>query len=287
MMKTILLPTDFSKNSMNAIDYAMNMFENVTCEFYIINVQKSSAFISDDMMVVSASATIYQTIVDAAKKSIGNVIAKIEKKYANEKHAFHSIVDYDNFIDSLNQTSQINHIDLILMGTKGASGLEKVLFGSNTVRVMQRCNTPVLAIPDGCKFKAMDVVAFTTSFQSLYHAEGLKPLINLTKRCHSKLHVLHIAGDEDLTEEIDNDIDFFNEHFNNVAFEYISAIDNNIFDTIEEFIKSNHIKLIAMVGRKHSFLNRLFTTHTTDAIAFQIKIPFLVMHDVSENSSEK
>jgi nucleotide-binding universal stress UspA family protein len=282
-MKTILLPTDFSKNSMNAIDYAMVMFENVSCEFYIINVQKASSFISDDMVVVSASATIYQTIIDTAKKSIENVIVKIKAKFNNDKHRFHSIVDYDNFIDSLNQTSKINHIDLIVMGTKGASGLDKVIFGSNTVRVMQRCNTPVLAIPDGCKFEGLDEVAFTTSFQSLYHVEDLQPLINLTKRCDSKLHVLHVMDSDNLAPEMDRGIDFFKEHFKDAALEYIYAVDNNIFHIIDEYIKTNSIKLLAMVGRKHTFLERLFTTHTVETIAFQIKIPFLVMHEASQN----
>ena len=42
------------------------------------------------------------------------------------------------FIDSINQLSEKNQVDLIVMGTKGASGLQKVIFGSNTVRVMQR-----------------------------------------------------------------------------------------------------------------------------------------------------
>tara|TARA_R110002049_G_scaffold309155_1_gene517715 strand:+ start:31825 stop:32631 length:807 start_codon:yes stop_codon:yes gene_type:complete len=267
---------------MNAIDYAMAMFKDVACGFYIINVQKASSFISDDMIMVSASATIYQTIVDTAKKSIENVISKIKTKFHNDKHHFYSIVDYDNFIDSLNQASEINHIDLIVMGTKGASGLEKVIFGSNTVRVMQRCNTPVLAIPDGCKFKSMDAVAFTTSFHSIYHEENLKPLINLTKGCHSKLHVLHVAEKDALSPEMGKDIHFFYDHFDTVSCEHIYDTNNNIFNTIDDYIKDNDIKLLAMVGRKHSFLERLFTTHTVETIAFQIKIPFLVMHDVSK-----
>ena len=49
-MKAILLPTDFSKNSMNAIEYAVSLFEDETCEFYVLNIQKASAFVSDDFM---------------------------------------------------------------------------------------------------------------------------------------------------------------------------------------------------------------------------------------------
>ena len=74
-MKSILLPTDFSKNSVNAINYAMALFKDVSCDFYLLNVQKASSFISDDMMVMASSATIYQTIIDVSKKGVsdGNV----------------------------------------------------------------------------------------------------------------------------------------------------------------------------------------------------------------------
>ena len=59
---------------MNAINYAMELFKNESCHFYILNVQKASSFISDDMMAVGSSTTIYKTLIDAAKKSIDNII---------------------------------------------------------------------------------------------------------------------------------------------------------------------------------------------------------------------
>ena len=155
-MKSILLPTDFSKNSFNAINYAAELFKNEVCEFYIINIQKASSFVSDDLMTMTSSATIYHTLIDIAKKSISNVINELKETYNNDLHEFYSIVDYDNFVDGINQACVTRNIDLIIMGTKGASGAEKVLFGSNTARVMQRCNTPVLAIPDGCKFNGLN-----------------------------------------------------------------------------------------------------------------------------------
>ena len=55
MMRNILLPTDFSKNSMNAINYALAFLKDQKCKFYILNVQKASSFITDDMMVVNSS----------------------------------------------------------------------------------------------------------------------------------------------------------------------------------------------------------------------------------------
>ncbi|KAA3620515.1 MAG: universal stress protein, partial [Flavobacterium sp.] len=49
-MKKILLPTDFSPNSLHAIDYAMNFFKGNKAHFVLLNIQKSSEYITDDLM---------------------------------------------------------------------------------------------------------------------------------------------------------------------------------------------------------------------------------------------
>tara|TARA_R110000868_G_scaffold215785_2_gene465898 strand:+ start:162 stop:1001 length:840 start_codon:yes stop_codon:yes gene_type:complete len=278
-MKSILLPTDFSKNSENAIRYAMNLFKEVSCNFYLLNVQKASSFISDDMMVMASSATIYQTVIDVSKKSIANLITKIEKKYMNDKHTFHSIVDYDNFIDSINQVVSNNKIDLIVMGTKGASGMEKVIFGSNTVHVMQRCMAPVLAIPDGCLFTNLDRVAFTTNNLILHNIEELEPLKNLLMLYNSKLNILHFDDIEGVGDNKKKNKAFLKTHFSDITYENIDSYSKDLYKTVAGYIHANDIKLIAMMRKKHSFLERLFNRHPEETLAFNIDVPFLVMEN--------
>ncbi|GAA3652499.1 universal stress protein [Flavivirga jejuensis] len=275
-MKTILLPTDFSKNSMNSIDFALELFKDVTCDFYLLNVQKASSFICDDMMA-GVSSTIYSTIIDTAKKSLSNIVSKAKTSHKNEKHRFHTMVDYDNFIDSINQVSDKNQVDLIVMGTKGASGLQKVVFGSNTVRVIQRCETPVLAIPDGCKFSDLSKVAFTTSFRSLYDLASLKPLVDIMSLHHSELCLLHIKESHNSSRELDKGVGFFDANFNDVIKEYIDANDKDIYSIIHEYVVKNEVKMLAMSNKKHSFLERLFNKHSVETFAFSIDVPFLVM----------
>lgn len=276
-MKTILLPTDFSKNSINAINYAVELYKNETCVFYILNVQKASSFISDDMMVVNASATIYNTIVDAAKKSINNIIVKMKRHYNNEKHQFIAVVDYDNFIDSINQVSNKYKIDLIIMGTKGASGLAKVFFGSNTVKVIQRSTVPVLAIPEVCKFSGLETIGFTTSFKTLYKNEDFKLLKDIIALNESKVRVLHALCKQDFADELDKTLDFLKRNFESPTFDYLFVKNDNIYETIHEFTNKNNIKMIAMLVDKHTFFERLFNTHTFETIAFNAEMPFLAM----------
>lgn len=281
-MKNILLPTDFSKNSINAINFAIKLFENTSCNFYILNVQKASSFISDDMMVVSTSATIYNTLIDAAKKSIANIISHIENNSKNGNHTFHSIVDYDNFVDSINQICEKYHINLIVMGTKGASGLDKVIFGSNTVHVMQGCKIPVLVIPDGCKYKSIDTIAFTSRFSSSYFIEDLKPLKEITILHNSKLKVLHVVEENDFEENLGENIDFFHANFEQVEYDRLISDDKDTYNNIHDYAIDNDIKMIAMLSKKHSFLERLFTKHSVETFAFKIDIPFLVLKKESE-----
>lgn len=276
-MKTILIPTDFSKNSMNAIDYAMNLFKDTTCCFYLLNVQKASSFISDDLMVMSSTTTIYNTIIDAAKKSISNIISGIEKKYNNKKHQFKSIVDYDNLTDSINQVSKKYQANLIVMGTKGASGLEKIIFGSNTVRVIQRCNLPVLAIPDGCKFKAINKIAFATSNSKKFKVEEFKPLQDLMALNNSKLDTLHLADQHHLVTDAYDNMDFFKIHFNAAKHEFIDTTQNEMFNAVHKYIDNNNINMLTMMNKHHSFLERLFKKHDVETFAFSIDIPFFVL----------
>ncbi|MCK5401841.1 MAG: universal stress protein [Flavobacteriaceae bacterium] len=277
-MKVILLPTDFSKNSINAIYYAMNLLENEHCEFYILNVQSASSFISDDLMTMSSSATIYQTLIGTAKKSLKNLINTIETKYKNEKHDFHSIVDYDNFVDAINQISKSKSIDLIVMGTKGATGAQKVIFGSNTVHIMQRCKTPVLAIPNGCSFTSMDKIVFTTNYSTMYNSKDMEPLMDIAKPYNSKIDVLHFSDKDSLSQDQKKIKAFLESVFSNVPHEFIDLESEDIFKTVQDYIVNNDIKMLSMMSKKHSFLERLFARHLVETFAFKIDIPFLVMH---------
>jgi nucleotide-binding universal stress UspA family protein len=283
-MKAILLPTDFSQNSLNAIDYAMELFKDETCDFYFLNIQKASSFVSDDLMTMSSSTTIYQTLIDTAKKSIQNVITTLKDYYQNDKHTFHSCVDYDNFIDGINQMCEAIDIDLIVMGTKGATGAERVLFGSNTVRVMQRCHVPVLAIPQGCKYEGMDSIAFASDYLTHYKEAELETLLSIAMHHNSKIDVVHMLQNEHLTEDQENNRAFLDSIISNITHEFVTLDNEDIFEVIQNYISTNNIKMLAMMSQKYSFLERLFSQHNVEVFGFKINVPFLVMENTGRKS---
>lgn len=58
-MKNILLPTDFSGNSKNAIQYALKFFEGENCTFHILNSQKPTGYITADVLYGAPGTSIY------------------------------------------------------------------------------------------------------------------------------------------------------------------------------------------------------------------------------------
>lgn len=280
-MKTILLPTDFSPNSISAARFAVEMFKDVKCQFYILNVQKASSFISDDFRTMSPSTTIYQTLIATAKTSISKLIKQLESP-KNKNHSFEAMVDYDNFIDAINQACEMKGIDLIVMGTKGATGAERILFGSNTVRVMQRSKTPVLAIPNQCKFIGFEKIAFTSNYRTFYNKEELAPLIQLAELFSSKIDVVHMVEEEHLSREQENNKAFLDACFRFISHEFVDLEKHDIFDAVEDYIKKNDVKLLAMMSRRHSFFERLFTTHNVETFGFKVDVPMLVMENTGK-----
>ncbi len=276
-MKSILLPTDFSNSALNAMAYAMTLFKNETCKFYILNVQKASSYISDDMLMINSSNTIYKTLVSDAKASVEHIISKLKLKYNNNKHDFYPIIDYDNFIDAIHQAIAKHNIDLVVMGTKGASGVGRLLFGSNTVRVINRCTTPILTVPNTCKWSRLHNIVFAANHVELYTDEVLKPLKAILQNENTQLTVLHLAGPYSIAHKRDSNMENFNRNFPDARHEYIDVVPNDIVGAISRYTERHGSNMLFMVKKPHSFLERLLHSYTEEKIAYSFNLPFLVL----------
>ncbi|WP_299336458.1 universal stress protein [uncultured Psychroserpens sp.] len=281
-MRKILLPTDFSDNSIDAIHYAIDFFGSQACEFYLLNVQKVSSFVSDDLMAMQPSESLFNSIVNSSKERLEELITHIENQYENKLHQFKSKVDYDNFIDAINQLIEIEGIDLIIMGTKGASNIGKTIFGSNAARVIQRANCPVLAIPNGYKYHPIEHIAFTSNYYTKYNTEDLKPLLDIVDMKQSQINILHVKESEHLTEHQENNRALLDECFSNTNHAFIELEEGDLFKKITNYLVDKDINLLAMMSRKHSFLERLFVRHAAESFAFDLKVPLLVMENTGE-----
>ena len=284
-MKKILLPTDFSKNAWNAILYALELFKEEKCTFYLLNAY-TPAFYRIDYMVGGPMASAIPDIgVDISLNGLENTLDRIKNDHHNPRHTLEILSAFNTLPDEVNEVCQDRKIDMVVMGTQGATGAKEFFLGSNTVHVIRKAAVPVLAVPNGYGFRNIKKVLLPTDYWSKYKSNELKPLMDMIKKFGVDLHVLHALEGHDLNKAQSENKEHLKKMLKgipNVVF--TDNTDEYMPNIVHDYIERNHIGLVAMMNRKHTFLERLMMKQNVDAVGYHCQTPFLVLPDTSEIS---
>jgi len=143
-MKNILVPTDFSKNSIQALRYAQVLFSAIECNFYLLYV--------GTLLDTKKDADSFQESNDDSsentKKKLTDLVKETRKHSTEANHFFFTLHEYGFFIPTIKKHLDEQNIDLIVMGTKGASGVKEKVLGSNAGDVITKvqCNTLIVPV---------------------------------------------------------------------------------------------------------------------------------------------
>ena len=280
-MKNILLPTDFSENSWNAIKYAIQFFRNTSCNFYLLYVNKLSNMVADDSYYIPTTNVIEDTYVKPAKVQLRRVLKRISKEFPeNDSHRFYTLSDYDFFIDSIRKHVVENKIDLIVMGTKGASGFEKLIIGTNTGDVITKVKCTTIIVPENAQFKELKEIAFPTDFSLRYGIETLNPLSNVIDNFGSSLRIVHIGKKrEALNENQKKNKELLEDYFSQQKHSLHFLTSKKVEESIQCFVESRDINMIAMVAKNLNYFQQLLFHSRVEEISYHTDIPFLVLHE--------
>ena len=280
-MKSILLPTDFSKNSWNAIKYAIKFCANTPCTFYLMHVNRLAEVSVNTLDYNINSTVIEDTYTVAAKKQLTSLLKKIVLQFPNNSnHAFYTINEADFFIDAIRKQVLEKKINLIVMGTKGATGLEKLILGSNAADIITKVKCNTLIVPENAKFKNIRQVAFPTDFLQFYGITTLHPIVDILEQFEATLRVLHIAKkNSDLNSDQEKNKEFVADYFsaNKHSFHYLT--NTKIEAAIQSFVQDNNIDIIAMVAKNLNYFQQILFHSKVENISYQTDVPFLVLHE--------
>jgi nucleotide-binding universal stress UspA family protein len=280
-MKSILLPTDFSKNSWNAIKYALQFFEKSNCHFYLLHVNRLSNLASVDTSYITTPEAIEEVQTKLAKKQLREFLKRISKELPhNKNHKFYTITDYNFFIESIRNHAQEKSIDIIVMGTKGASGLKKFIVGSNTGDVITKVPCTTLVVPENAKYTSIKEIAFPTDLALSNHIQTLKPISEILDEFDSFLRVLHInKKKENLNRGQQKYKELLEDYFNGYKHSFHFLTNDKIEDAVQCFVESRDIDMIAMVAKNLNYFQRILFMPTVEEISYHTDVPFLVLHE--------
>ena len=279
-MKNILLPTDFSKNSLNAMFYAITLFKDMPCKFYLLNVFKIPYVTNEVLMEHDAGqlALVEQEQFDTSKKGMKNILKKLKLK-SSVNHNFELLSDYNFFINSVKNYIKDKNIDLIVMGTKGATGAKEIFMGSNTGDVIMKTECNVLAVPENAVFKVPEEITFPTDFRIPYKKEDLTPLIEIAKMYQSNIRVLLFSDKGDINEEQKLNKKELKKQFVKINHTYHTLTNTDFEVALNCFTQSRgNIDMIALIAKHYNFFQRLFFKPKVEELSFHTKIPLLILH---------
>lgn len=277
-MKKILLPTDFSDNSWAALVYAVKLFEKFECQFYLLHTITNNA----------SSLTNYSTDkLNAAKEkatiNLNNLKMKAEELGTPLKHKFEIILSFYYLDDCINYSAKKHEIDYTFIGTKGATNMKELFLGSNTTRVIQNTKIcPTIVVPENYPFVELNQITILSDLNHPMNKELLSPVNQLAKDKQSKINLLHISKNEELSYSESQELDSLKSNLNNYD-TYFNLYTNssNKQNIVNDFIKDTNTNLLVLLYYKKDFLEKIIHKSLITIISQNPKIPMLIIPDVN------
>lgn len=272
-MKQILVPTDFSTRAENALKAAAQIARKNNCEIHLLHMLEIPSQMND---AITGGAAIPEIMLFLQK-------AKETMQFIKEKNYLQGITVID-FIQlekaSHGILSFINkeEIDLVIMGSNGVSGIEELILGSNTEKVVRLSPVPVIVIKEEINdFNPTNIV-----FASDFSEEIKKPfqkVLDFAKLFDAKLNLVTICTPNSFkTTAIANKIlnEFISEfEVKNYSFHIYN--DLNIEKGIIHFAKDINTDLISLCTHGRTGLSHFFTGSISEDLANHASKPLLVL----------
>lgn len=277
-MKQILFPTDFSEAANTAFVYALKFADSFGAELLILHVYDLP--IVETPPLPESTKEIFDIVEMNQFESFREELPGLHK-LAEEHNLAHvkirNTLLYGDLVYNINKLCEEEEIDLIVMGTKGASGLKETFLGSTTASVITNAKVPVLGIPAEAEYEPIKSVVFTTQYKDKDN-DALRNALDIAKRFKARLQCLYIKNDDD-PEDIDERVNEWKIYYRDENIDFFNIAGDHIEQTILDFVENQHAGLLVMRTHKRNFFESLFHRSLTKKMAYHSKIPLLVYHE--------
>ena len=274
-MKTIIVPTDFSEISNNAIEYAIDLAKATGGSILLFHAYQVPVSMTDVPIVLLSVEDLQkanENKMDEVKRSVQEKTGGAIKVYGETK--------LGDTVDELEEVCNKVKPFAVVMGTKGATGMERVLFGSTTLTTIRHLSWPVIVVPPGKKYSTIKKIGFACDFREVVNTTPTHFIKDFVKEFGAELHVLNV--------------DYKNSHFKpdtpqesvllhtmledlNPKYDFIEEA--NIEVGIEKFAEKNDLDLIITIPKKHKLLDGLFRKSHTKDLIFHSHLPIMCVHE--------
>lgn len=199
------------------------------------------------------------------------------KEYNNPKHKFEKLSSFNLLVSEITSAIETYSLDLIIMGTQGATGAKEAFLGTHTMYTIKKAKCPVIAVPSGYIYHSPKEILFATDFQFQTTNKYLHILKDICEMHVSRLNILNVYHGVPLNEDQENTKNYLDEYFKDNAHLFHISIGVDVVDAVEAFQVRSKINFLVMIHNKHSFFENLLFKPVINDFVFHTKVPFLVI----------
>ncbi len=266
----IVILTDFSELSKVAIHYGLKMYGKLDAEFTIVNIVRLDGVPKSHLKMKQIENSLQKITEEEGTK----LVQALDKQYKGKMKISFKAIRSHTVADTIRRYTESNQTNLVIMGSRGASSLKKVVLGGTTVSVIDVCNAPVMAIPEKVSFSDFKNVIYASDLKNVQ--KELDTIIPFARIFDSTIHMVHVV--EAIDKTVDAKAEEIRKLVEKAAYEKIKleiVIDDDIPGAIDKYIKSKKGDLLTTFTHELNLFEKIFARSITRKLAYQGTIPLL------------
>ncbi|MBJ2174991.1 universal stress protein [Aureibaculum sp. A20] len=276
MKKQILCYTNFSENALNAINYAIKLYEQKSCVFYILNAFQADREASDiEALVPDPKNENYITAKKTSEVGLKNIIAILN---SNDKHTYKTLSSFNALLFALKDIIQSNSIDLLVIGTNKASDIENE-DGIPTLSIMEyitECS--VIAVPGDYNFSRLKNIVLPLDYKEAINEINFTELLAIDKLYHPEIHLAHIKNEFNLSDHQLENKTLLESIFKGTKYSFDTLKLMNINKSIHLLIDNKQYDLIIFLDEKSNYIGNELPRSLRKQIDTHLSIPVLLLN---------
>ena len=265
----VVIPVDFSNYSLKACEFGFNFAKNIDAEVVLLHVYFTPIYATslpygDVFNYQLSDEENVRSILQKVHADLNVLSDKVKVKVASGE--FPDVKYVCVLREGIPEEEILRYAKeyrpvIIIMGTRGKNQKDIDLIGSVTAEVIERSRVPVLAIPENTPFKQFSEVKRVAFITNLEQRDliAFDSLINSLKPFHFSISLIHLTDVSNTWNEIKlgGIKEYFQKQYPQLEIYYDVVKNDDFLNSLDNYIKTNHIGIIALTSYKRNIFSRL------------------------------
>ena len=275
-MKTIVVPTDFSAISLNAVNYAADLACVIGANLSLIHVSPLPITFGELLTPVESMAEMAAKGEEQLKWLTEKITDRTQGKLTitsevRQGHVVSAINDYCNSVNTY----------AVVMGVESTGTVERFLFGGKTFSAMEQLSWPLIIVPPGTRFEGIRKIGLACDLHKVKETLPVEELKSLVNKFQAAFHVLYISDGSEgafnaatIKESI-----WLRKLLGALHPTYHFIAGKDIEESINEFAKENEFDFLIIIPRKHTLINKIFQHSYSKNLVLHTQVPVMAIHE--------